>query len=760
MPSSRRRIVAPAVALLVLAMLAVACSESKKAPPTSTPSPGPSPTAAPSPTPTLPPATLDEGASLRREGSFEEAIRVYAAIAATPQPATTAQQDARLAAAQLLARTSRYDEARAALDTYIATAGPVADASAARYMLASTLDDLGDLPAALDSYERYIAANGAAAGFARIERAKLLARLGRTAEANSAAEAVLASGLSPDFKASFVLSMGRAFEQAPNDAEALAWYVRAQTYPGADAGSALARSGGVRKRLGDPAWTADYTQAIASYPSSGSAPDLLDELDAAAVPVSDFVRGIVDYRAYRNDAARGALDGALAGGDNAAQAAYYLGALDERAGDDAAAINHYAQSYALDPASTVADDALWWRGRLLEAAGRLDEAGQSYATLAAAFPSSTWHSDAAFRRGFVQYKGNARGAAAQTWAGVAATATGDDAQRARFWRGKALKEAGDGQGDAVLRALFDDHGATGDYYALRAEVLLGENDTSDKKPDFDKGSVDWDTIASFVRDVTGTDPATAASPRDDPEWRTATELATVGLSAQSDAIFISMMDGANSARLLAIARAFYDDGRTHLAARAAVRLKAALEAMPQTSPPHPTLPPLDLERVAYPAAFDDLTLAAAKDEKISPLLLLSLVRQESFYDPDAGSGAGALGLTQVVPTTGESIATTLGVIDFAAADLFRPKVSLRFGANYLAAQLSEFGGNPYHAFAAYNGGPGATNDALAAGGRSDEDVFIEELEFDETQRYVRLVMQNLARYRQLYAGLDRPSLPE
>ena len=177
-------------------------------------------------------------------------------------------------------------------------------------------------------------------------------------------------------------------------------------------------------------------------------------------------------------------------------------------------------------------------------------------------------------------------------------------------------------------------------------------------------------------------------------------------------------------------------------------------------PPRGCTPPADLLLVAYPAAFGDLAQDAAKDEDISPLLLLSLVRQESFYDPDAGSGAGALGLTQVVPTTGESIATALGVSNFTADDLFRPNVSLRFGAHYLGAQLSEFDGDVYHAVAAYNGGPGATSDAIAAGGGSDEDLFVEDLEFDETQRYVRLVMQNLARYRQLYAGLDRPSLPK
>jgi soluble lytic murein transglycosylase len=760
----RRRIVAPCTVLLLLALSAAGCSGSKKALPTETPTFGPSPTAAPSATPTLPPATLDEGASLRHDGSFEEAIRVYAAVAATPQPQPASQQDARLAQAQLLARTGRNDEARDALLAYLAAAGPAADGTAARYLLASVLDDLGDTPGALDSYERYIAANGAAVDFARIERAKLLARMGRAADANAAAEAVLASGVLPQYKASFVLSMGRAFEQpdadvAPDDADALAWYVRAETYPGADAGSALARAGAVRKRLGDAGWAADYLSAITSYPSAGFAPDLLDELDAAAIPVDDYTRGLVDYRGGRNDASRTALAAAVAASNHAAEAAYYLGALDERAGDDATAIDHYGQSYALDPASPVADDALWWRGRLLENAGRFDEAGQAYTSLADGFRASTWHDDAAFRRGLVQYKAANKTAAAQTWAGLATAATGIERQRAEFWQGKALKES-DNDGDArtVLQQLIDDDAGKGDFYALRAEVLLAKNDTSDDDPQLDATEPpDWDAIAAYAAVSTPT-AAAAPSPRSDPRWRLAGELNAVGLGAQSDAEVIAMFDDAKPEGLAAITRALYEDGRTSLAARGAVRLQAAVDEAPQTSPPTDRTPPIDLERIAYPAAYGDLMQEAASDEDISPLLLLSLVRQESFYDPDAGSGAGALGLTQVVPTTGESIADSLGVIGFIGDDLFRPNVSLRFGAHYLASQLRGFDGDAYHALAAYNGGPGAATDAIDAGGGSDPDLFVEDLEFDETQRYVRLVMENLARYRQLYAGVDRPSL--
>jgi len=188
------------------------------------------------------------------------------------------------------------------------------------------------------------------------------------------------------------------------------------------------------------------------------------------------------------------------------------------------------------------------------------------------------------------------------------------------------------------------------------------------------------------------------------------------------------------------------------ASRAATTLIADL---PDDAPE----PPDDLLRVAYPPAFSDLVESASEGEGVPPLLLLALVRQESFYDPDAGSSAGALGLTQVIEPTGRSIADVLGVTDWELTDLFRPKLSLQFGANYLSSQLTSFEGNAYHALAAYNGGPGTASNAIDSAG-ADVDLFAEDVEFEETRRYIRLVMEHYARYRQLYGGVDRPSLPQ
>lgn len=749
----RNRTAAPAFALVcVIGALTAACSGSKSKP---TPTAPPATVAgtlsadftpAPVPTATESPADVKLGEKLRYEGDFEGAEAVFAAVAA--QSSGDKQQQARLAQAQLLTRLARPADARTALDAYVASAGAAGDGTTARYMLASTLDDLGEMPAAVDGYTRYIAAGGVLSDFARVERAKLLARLGQIPEAEIAAQEAVASPLLPAFQASFIFSIAKAFEQGHADLNALAWYDRAKT-SGGDAASALARSGAIKKRLNDPAWVADYTQSVAAYPESAVAVDLLDELDAAAVPVSDYIRGVVDYRASRNAAARTALTAAIATGDNPAEATYYLAALDERVADTAAAIAGYQRAHDLDPASLLADNALWWRARLLEQAGRYDEAGATYAALVAGYTASVWYGDARFHSGLVQYRAGNYTAAAATWAAIVPAASKDDALRARFWQGSALLATHDALAESVLTLLHRD--APDSFYGLRAEVLLKKNDSKDRKPKLNDDKPDWGKIEKYLKDSASADLSAALA--QDSRWAQAAELRNVGLNAQSDAEARAVLssDARDLALLYADMRAAQEGGQVSLAARAAATLIASL---PDGAPE----PPAALLRIAYPAAYKDLTSAAASEHDVSSTLLLALVRQESFYDPDAGSSAGALGLTQVVPSTGEAIASGLGVAPFTASDLYRPKLSLNFGASYLSDQLKGFDGNQYHALAAYNGGPGTASNAIDSAG-GDEDLFIEDLEFDETRSYVRIVMENYARYRQLYEGLDRPSLP-
>jgi soluble lytic murein transglycosylase len=224
-----------------------------------------------------------------------------------------------------------------------------------------------------------------------------------------------------------------------------------------------------------------------------------------------------------------------------------------------------------------------------------------------------------------------------------------------------------------------------------------------------------------------------------------TALLAIGLREEAvealDQVRASVWDEPLS--LAQLAFFLHDQGFHGLAARSALRLAALW--------PHGSIytAPTELQRLAYPLAYTDLLSSEAQVRNLDPLLLASLIRQESLFEPTATSYAGARGLSQVMPATGRGIARNLGVEGFAIEDLYRPSVSIQFGAYYLAVQLKAFDDQILVALAAYNGGPGNTRRWLDADGE-DLDFFAEVLVFDQTRAYLQKVYQGYKIYEQLY----------
>ena len=131
-------------------------------------------------------------------------------------------------------------------------------------------------------------------------------------------------------------------------------------------------------------------------------------------------------------------------------------------------------------------------------------------------------------------------------------------------------------------------------------------------------------------------------------------------------------------------------------------------------------------------------------------LALSIMRQESSFDPGAVSAAGAHGLMQLMPGTASQIARAQHV---PAGPLSDPAVNMRLGTAYLGALLAQFGGSQTYAIAAYNAGPRRVHDWIAANGgqaAADADAMIDWVElipFAETRNYVQRVLENLLVYR-------------
>ena len=150
-----------------------------------------------------------------------------------------------------------------------------------------------------------------------------------------------------------------------------------------------------------------------------------------------------------------------------------------------------------------------------------------------------------------------------------------------------------------------------------------------------------------------------------------------------------------------------------------------------------------------PRAYEWLAVPAAKRYGLDPNLLLAVMRVESAYQKHIVSYAGAVGLMQIMPRTGQLIAHALGHDDFTPADLLDPRVNLEFAAWYLTSLIRRFDGRLPLAIAAYNGGPHNVRRWIQESAEGTAvDVLLERIPFTQTHRYVRKVLVHYEAYRE------------
>lgn len=171
---------------------------------------------------------------------------------------------------------------------------------------------------------------------------------------------------------------------------------------------------------------------------------------------------------------------------------------------------------------------------------------------------------------------------------------------------------------------------------------------------------------------------------------------------------------------------------------------------------------LQVMRLAYPNAYWDEVqeaMAASADvgRDFDPRVFHALVREESSFNPNAVSWAGARGLCQLMPRTARSIARSMGR-SVTSADLLDPATNLALGARYLRQLADRYDGNLFLAVAGYNAGEGNVNRWLADHGDRPTDEFIEQIPLRETRNYVKRVLGTYQVYRAMY-GPD-PLFPD
>lgn len=729
-------------------------------------------------------------------GPPEAARAAMEGLAAAPGPAYVA------AHIHLAAMALQDGDPAAAFLALERAAGPDGAASLpaeGRYRLAQALEAIGEHRGAARAYAAFGEAAPEMSGVAQMAAGQALFAAGANV---AAAEAfAVARDQAADPAAAFLGSLrrGNAMLRFAVLEDVLAAYDDAYELATSDQQRAQALDGRIAAytRSGQPERAeAERLRLVRTLAGTELAALALGKLAEAGVEVGALDRAAVWNAAGEHDAAVEALE-ASGPPPGTAAAAWLLelarGYLGR--GDDLAALALLEEALAAPavaaavPGATAPAlggdtprsmaEAAWLRAETLARLGRRAEAGAAYADLAAAwpdderahqalrrraviqhalagpvaaaealaeaaqrFPSAAESPEDAFRAAFLAWRGGRADQASARLAVLAAE--GDPAFRARalYWQGLLALEAGRVEVAAGLwREALDLESGT--YYALRAAERLGvERAPPPVSGDADGGMAAWLASWRGRPSAGGAGDGGAAA-------RRALSRARVWLALGERAAALAEMNAARRAgqddppALAVLAVEAADLGLTAASAAAAERLLVMAGTRDRERAP------AALWHLAYPRAHEAEVLGLAAANGLAPGLLWSMALQESRFEPTARSSAGALGLTQVMPETGRDIAAALGDQGFQSGDLRRPEVALRYGAWYLGRQMERYGGRPWLALAAYNGGPGNADRWLADAG-TDQDVFVEAVDFRETRLYLRRTLLFLERYAWLY----------
>ena len=147
------------------------------------------------------------------------------------------------------------------------------------------------------------------------------------------------------------------------------------------------------------------------------------------------------------------------------------------------------------------------------------------------------------------------------------------------------------------------------------------------------------------------------------------------------------------------------------------------------------------QRIRYPLRYEHIVVGHAKQYGLEPQLVAAVIYQESKFDPDAVSVSGAVGLMQLLPSTGQGIADRTGGKEWTPADLRNPELNVRYGSWYLRHLLDKYRDERL-ALAAYNAGQ-ANVDRWRSRGQG--------IRFAETRHYVERVLELKRVYAEVYA---------
>jgi len=159
--------------------------------------------------------------------------------------------------------------------------------------------------------------------------------------------------------------------------------------------------------------------------------------------------------------------------------------------------------------------------------------------------------------------------------------------------------------------------------------------------------------------------------------------------------------------------------------------------------------------IRYPLPYKPLFERSSSEARISSTWAYGIARSESLFMRDVRSRAGAIGLMQLMPATGKEVAREIRLPYSGLVTLTNPESNIRLGTSYLGQMAERYSGNQVLATAAYNAGPHRVDKWLPESGSLDARVWIENIPFNETRKYVKRVLSAQAIFHWRMTGQVR-----
>ncbi len=150
----------------------------------------------------------------------------------------------------------------------------------------------------------------------------------------------------------------------------------------------------------------------------------------------------------------------------------------------------------------------------------------------------------------------------------------------------------------------------------------------------------------------------------------------------------------------------------------------------------------------FPRPYQNTIIMEANANGVNSDWMMSLIRQESAFNPTAKSPVGALGMMQIMPQTAKELSKKMGYRLKTSNDLLMPGSNVKLGAFYMAEILKRFDDNIVLATAAYNAGPGRVKGWLPVDQAIPGDIWVESIPIKETREYVKNIMTYQVIYQQ------------